>query len=172
MLKTFRSLILLTSILGFFTFLPIEEAKAIDPRVKAIGTMAVYGTASGLLLGAASYAFDAPGRAWAVGASLGLYAGLLFGAYVVSSHHYKKYKNNNPNYEDDYYPDTESSPYEAAGGDEAYNEGYERWVPAYKRTLELRALTIGETPNLNPRIKKGPREKRPNFYINLYNYQF
>jgi hypothetical protein len=161
------------SIFSVLTLAPIEDANALDPRVKAVGIMAVYGTAGGLLLGVASYAFDSPGRSWAMGASIGLYAGILFGAYVVGSHYYKGYKEENPDYQDDYYPDTDSSPYEDGGGEEGDGiPADQRWEPAYSRTLELRALTIGETPNLNPTIKKGSRKERPSFYIPLYNYQF
>lgn len=176
MAKTLRTYLFLFSIFSILSLAPVEEAKAMDPRVKAVATMAVYGTAGGLLLGAASYAFDSPGRSWAIGASVGLYAGLLFGAYVVSSHYYKRYKDENPSYEEDYYPDTESSPYEDGGGEdgaEGESPADERWVPAYTRTLELRALTIGETPNLNPSLqKKGPHKQRPSFFIPFYNYQF
>ncbi|MFT6544472.1 MAG: hypothetical protein ACJAT2_001791, partial [Bacteriovoracaceae bacterium] len=39
------------SIFSVLTLAPVEEANALDPRVKAVGTMAVYGTAGGLLLG-------------------------------------------------------------------------------------------------------------------------
>ncbi len=82
-----------------------------DPKIKAIGTMAVYGTVGGTLLGTASLAFGAKGRSVAIGASLGLYAGLLFGAYVVGTHTLKSrgYQKADP---ENYYPDTQSSPYE------------------------------------------------------------
>jgi predicted permease len=167
-----QDFLIIISIFSILSIAPVEEAKALDPRVKAVGTMAVYGTAGGLLLGVASYAFNSPGRSWAVGASVGLYLGIIFGGYVVGSHYYKNYKDQNPSYEEDYYPDTNSSPYEDGGGEEGdIVPADERWEPAYSRTLELRALTIGETPNLNPTIKKGSQE-RPSFFIPLYNYQF
>ena len=59
----------------------------LDPRVKAVGSMALYGSIGGLLLGTASLAFGAKSKSVPQGASLGLYAGLLFGAYVVASHY-------------------------------------------------------------------------------------
>lgn len=94
-----------------------------NPRVKALATMAVYGTVGGTLLGTASLAFDADGRAVAVGASLGLYAGLLFGGYIVGMHAAKKRNMLNRRDDENYYPDTEQSPYEepAYGDDQVYN---------------------------------------------------
>ena len=70
MREKLKGFVLLLSIFGVLSLAPVEEAKALDPRIKAIGTMAVYGTAGGLLLGVASYAFDSPGRSWAIGASV------------------------------------------------------------------------------------------------------
>ncbi|MBK26332.1 MAG: hypothetical protein CME70_20195 [Halobacteriovorax sp.] len=175
MAKRFKTFLMMFSLFGFLSLAPLQEAKALDPRIQAVGTMAAYGTVGGLLLGVASYAFDSPGRSWAIGASVGLYAGLLFGGYVVGSHYYKSYKDANPSYEEDYYPDTEGSPYEDGGGEVVDEEtpADERWVPAYARTMELRSLSIGETPDLGPKLnKKGPRKQRPSFYIPLYNYQF
>lgn len=82
-----------------------------DPKAKAVGTMALYGTVGGALLGTASLAFGAGGRSVAIGASLGLYAGLLFGGYVVGSYSLKSkgYFKEKP---EGYYPDTEASPYQ------------------------------------------------------------
>lgn len=54
-------------------------------------TIAAYGTAGGALVGAASMAFGGTSRNIAQGASLGLYAGIIFGAYVLVSHHNKRY---------------------------------------------------------------------------------
>lgn len=54
-------------------------------------TITAYGTAGGALMGAASMAFGGTTRNIAQGASLGLYAGILFGAYVLVSHHNKRY---------------------------------------------------------------------------------
>ncbi|MBF0205711.1 MAG: hypothetical protein HQK53_02370 [Oligoflexia bacterium] len=59
----------------------------LDPRVRVILTTAMYGTVGGALLGAASIAYGTELRAIAIGASLGLYAGLFFGGYVVSTHY-------------------------------------------------------------------------------------
>lgn len=92
----------------FFGF-SSSQAMAIDGRVKALGTMAAYGTVGGALLGAATLAFDGSGRNVARGASLGLYSGLIFGTYVVVTH---ALKNRSPRPKDnDYYPDGQS-PYD------------------------------------------------------------
>ncbi len=48
-----------------------------------VADMALYGTVGGALLGTASMAYGNNSRAIFQGASLGLYAGLLFGAYVI-----------------------------------------------------------------------------------------
>ena len=52
--------------------------------------MAGYGVVGGALLGTASLAFGSGGRSIAKGASLGLYAGLIFGGYVILSYEMKK----------------------------------------------------------------------------------
>lgn len=80
---------------------------ALPPKVKVLLVTSTYGTVAGALLGTASLAFKAKGRAVAQGASLGLYAGIIFGTYVVVSHGQK----NSPTYQ--------QAP---AGGDQIYPE--------------------------------------------------
>ena len=63
-----------------------SSAWALNPKVKAVGLNAVYGSVGGALLGVSTLAFGAKGRVVAKGASLGLYFGLAFGAYVVMTH--------------------------------------------------------------------------------------
>ncbi len=91
-----------------------SSGSGVDPRMKALGMMAIYGTAGGFLLGTAALAFDAPGRSPFVGASLGLYAGILFGTYVVVTYAVRKHRMENPGDPEDenYYPETPASPYE------------------------------------------------------------
>ena len=89
----------------FITFAVVRPQTAraeIPAKAKAIITMSVYGSAGGALLGLATMAFGNSSRAVSQGASLGLYAGLIFGAYVLISHHNKTVGN----YDDD------SSPYQ------------------------------------------------------------
>ena len=94
-------------VLSFFLW-QIPAKAEVDPRVKIVGQVALYGTAGGALLGLATLAFDGEGRNIAKGASLGLYAGLIFGAYVVVSH-YQKLKGQT--YEGSGYADDPESPY-------------------------------------------------------------
>lgn len=71
-------------------------APKFNPKTKAFLLMTAYGTVGGFLLGTASLAFDTPGRAPFLGASLGLYAGLAFGGYVLVSHYVEKDRKLNP----------------------------------------------------------------------------
>tara|TARA_X000000950_G_C13670196_1_gene559624 strand:- start:18 stop:464 length:447 start_codon:yes stop_codon:yes gene_type:complete len=81
---------------------PKVKAFEIDPRVKTFLVMNAYGVVGGLLLGSATLAFGTSGRSPFIGASLGLYAGLAFGGYVVVSHHMDEDRRLNPqNYEDE-----------------------------------------------------------------------
>lgn len=74
------------------SFVTANQARAEMPvKAKAFITILGYGTAGGAILGAASMAFGNSSRAIAQGASLGLYAGILFGTYVLVSHHQKRY---------------------------------------------------------------------------------
>ncbi len=125
-----------------------------DPRVKALGAMALYGTVGGALLGTASLAFGTSGRAPAVGASLGLYAGILFGTYVVASHYYKR--NYRPSPQENYYPET-SSPYE-----ESSNTIYQYADPSFG--LEAAGT---KKPDYKARHDTGPV-----WFLNLVQLQF
>lgn len=91
-----------------FTILLSSSAFALDPKIKIMGTMAGYGVVGGALLGTASMAFNAEPRAIAKGASIGLYAGLLFGAYIIVSYEMKKRGYGNEQQPQDYYPDSRS----------------------------------------------------------------
>ena len=77
-------------------FLGGGEARAQDAKSRALGSMALYGTIGGALLGTATLAFGNSARAIAQGASIGLYAGLIFGTYVVLSHGFQR------EYDDEY----------------------------------------------------------------------
>lgn len=178
--------IFLVLLLPLLLFIHVGEVKAeMDPKVKALGTMAVYGTVGGALLGAASLAFGAGGRAIAVGASLGLYAGLIFGTYVIVSHQMKKrgyFDENNsapatspPPAGQPYRPQNDSYQpyqpgYDGAGGTE-YNGEY------YQRSLnfsDLNAAMHGQTNSRNTfeywASKKSGPEKI--FQVQLLQIQF
>lgn len=120
-----------------------------SPKVKAVGAMALYGTVGGALLGTASLAFGTKARSIAKGASLGLYAGLLFGAYVVAGHSLKNFNYDDYPQDDEYYPDTSTSPYEGGGeasGSPGTNIEAEQEAYRYKSVWE-RDTGIGSRPN-------------------------
>lgn len=96
-------------IIIFVMLLTTKQVTAMDSRLRVMGTMAGYGVVGGALLGTASLAFGTSGRAIAKGASLGLYAGLIFGAYAITSYELKKRGYGES--KEDYYPDG-NSPYE------------------------------------------------------------
>ena len=70
----------------FLSLLPSAPAKAMDSKAQVMLTAVGYGAVGGAALGVASLAFGGKPRSIAQGASLGLYAGILFGAYVVLGH--------------------------------------------------------------------------------------
>jgi hypothetical protein len=84
--------LLISLVLLFSLITPVKDAQALDPKAKAFMIMTAYGTVGGALLGFATLAFGNNSRAIAQGASLGLYAGIAFGAYVINTHHTR----NNP----------------------------------------------------------------------------
>lgn len=98
-----------------------QTAQAEVPvKAKAFLTIAGYGAAGGAMLGLASMAFGQSSRAVAQGASLGLYAGILFGGYVLLAHHQKQmgtYDDNSSPYQEstDVYGDEYNS--EEGGSD-------------------------------------------------------
>lgn len=102
-----------------------QNARAEMPvKAKAFLTITTYGAAGGALLGLATMAFGNSSRAVAQGASLGLYAGLLFGTYVLVSHHQKSmgsYDDSSPYQEsNDIYGDEYNS--QEGGGEEGSEE--------------------------------------------------
>jgi len=110
--------------------------------------MAGYGVVGGALLGTASMAFEAGPRAIARGASLGLYAGLLFGGYVILSYEMKKRGYGNESQQQDYYPDSRS-PYEDQS-----------------RLEDISEFRLASLEN-----KKDPK-KDPLFAVNFLNLEF
>jgi hypothetical protein len=144
-----------------FVMIPLQDVQAqaatsssgagggsgMDPRARVMITMSTYGAAGGALLGLASMAWGANMRAVFMGASIGLYAGILFGGYLVASHYY--YRQNATTVRKD------ESPYSGedfSGGDQVLSN--------YKtNTVHLRILSKQE-------------QKIPLLYINLINYRF
>jgi hypothetical protein len=90
-MKTYRMmlfvLLISLTLMPSRSYAQAQSSGGIPPRIKAFMLVTGYGAAGGALLGLASMAFGTSPRAIAQGASLGLYAGLLFGTYVIVSHH-------------------------------------------------------------------------------------
>jgi len=66
-----------------FVLITPTHAVTLERSFKTFGTSALWGTLGGALLGVASMAFGMDGSTVAKGASLGLYAGLLYGGYLI-----------------------------------------------------------------------------------------
>jgi hypothetical protein len=168
--ENFKILFFILTFIGMTSYSP--RAEALDSKVKAVLTMAAYGTVGGGLLGAASLAFDTGGRAPFIGLSVGLYVGLLFGTFIVVSHKMKKYKDENPVPKENYYPDSDGqSPYEGGSGSSWFggdDEEVERWNQAL--TLDDLSVATGHQKIMrwNSKVKRS----NPVFYMNLWNYQF
>lgn len=124
---------------------------ALDPKLKMMVTMAGYGIVGGALLGTASLAFDTGGRSIAKGASLGLYAGLLFGGYVILNYEMKK-RGFGQEEKGDFYPNS-SSPYEDG------QSQYER--------MNLESYKLAQFE-----IKKDSKQNKSLFFLNFFQHEF
>ena len=120
----------------------------LDPKLRMVATMAGYGTVGGALLGTAALAFGAGGRSIAKGASIGLYAGIVFGSYIILNYEMKKRGYSTE--KEDYYPES-SSPYENERGE---------------ISVDLDSYRLAQFEN-----KKDPK-KDPLLFMNFLNYEF
>ncbi len=157
-LKNLKIFFISSLLLSFFVMSP-PPAQALPPKVKALIVTSIYGTAGGALLGTASLAFGTSGRSVAKGASIGLYAGILFGGYIILSH---AYANSEPETTGgEFYPDS--------GGDDAYEseegEVLERWNPSL---LKESSWPSEEVIQVGPSKKRGRLE----FYLPLFHFSF
>ena len=166
-------------VLALMSVVPYQNAQAMDPKVKAVATMAAYGTVSGALLGAASLAFGTKGRSVAIGASVGLYAGLLFGTYVIVTHQMKQkgYFENPPQTTpnpDNYYPGADQvTPYQPGFDGAGAGSGGGLFDGFYMRNLSLREMeeqSWYQRQELDRMISKRP--DRPLLSFDLLRFQF
>lgn len=116
--------------MSFFVFslslLPMrvqaQDKGGLPPKAKAFLMVTAYGAGGGAILGLASMAFGTSTRAIAQGASLGLYAGIIFGTYIIISHNNRmsqpSYDNSTPYQDDvdDYGDYGEDPPADQGGG--------------------------------------------------------
>ena len=143
-----KKLIISTFVCFTLLFSSVSHA-SVDPKLKMVVTMASYGVVGGALLGTASLAFGSGGRSIAKGASLGLYAGIIFGSYIILNYEMKK-RGYGVESKGDYYPES-SGPYE------------------YDQTST--AVNIEEYQLAQFENKKDPKED-PKFFMNFFNYEF
>ncbi len=143
--------IIIASVVCFTLLFSSASMAAVDPKLKMVATMAGYGVVGGALLGTASLAFGAGGRSIAKGASLGLYAGLIFGGYIIFNYEMKKRGYGQEQEQNkDYYPDSSSQ---------------------YEDDQSSISLPIEEYRLAQFENKKDPK-KDPLIFMNFLNYQF
>ena len=119
---------------------------ASDSKLKVVGTMSAYGVVGGALLGTASMAFGSDSRSIAKGASLGLYAGLIFGSYVILSYEMKKRGYGESR--EDFYPDSKSQ-YEDSQSNNQLPELENYKLVSFQNKKELRELPLFKMNFLN-----------------------
>lgn len=167
--------LLISLAIAFTLITPTQKAQAIEPKTKAFLVMCAYGTVGGALLGFASMAFGTNSRAIAQGASLGLYAGIIFGGYVISSHR-------DPNAPVDEY---EQDPYGAPPMDQGYpppgggggfgapapedDGGGSGFFGSPNRVIEINDKFVR---NFRPLNEKRGHLNAPPVYVNLYHSTF
>lgn len=145
-----------------------QDAKAqVPPKAKAFLTIAGYGAAGGAILGAASMAFGSNSRAIPQGASLGLYAGILFGTYVLVSHHNKRYgsyDDNSSPYQrsSDIYGDEYRDDEGGGAGDDSRGGFFDRFQVLQEK-FHGQAFTPGDK-------KRGGN--LPPLHVNVFQYNF
>lgn len=144
-----------------------------DPKVRVVASTALYGTVGGALLGTASLAFGAKGRAVAIGASVGLYAGLIFGSYVVVTHQMQKNRYQNPEtplppQDNNYYPQgDEVTPYKPGTEGSGLFDGF------FQRSITLHELSAYDSRRrgeYDRMLTRGPEEHV--FSMDLVRFQF
>ncbi len=166
-MKTFSHRFILLLTVFTLTLMPLKARAELPPRAKAFLMVSGYGAASGALLGLASMAFGTSSRAIAQGASLGLYAGILFGTYVIVSHHQRSqrgsYDNSTPYNEgaDDYGDYGEEKSEESSQGG-FFDSSY--------RVEQMGEVLAVATDYRSMETKKG--SPLPPLQLNFFSYQF
>jgi hypothetical protein len=147
---------------------PRSAQAEVPVKAKAFMTIVGYGTASGAILGLASMAFGQSSRAVAQGASLGLYAGILFGTYVLVSHHNKRYgsydDNSSPYQQsNDIYGD-EYQPEEGGDSQNAPTSGFFDRFRLLQEEANVQSFTF--------QSEKRKGRQMPPLHLNLIQYSF
>lgn len=148
--------------LSFTLVMPKKAHAEIPAKARAFLTIAGYGTAGGAILGAASLAFGTSTRAIAQGASLGLYAGLIFGTYVLVSHHQKS---RYARYDDD------DSPYRRSN--ELYNDSeYDSSYGGSDSESSGGGGFFDRHQTIQTKFNKQKGGSLPPLYVNFLNFNF
>jgi len=171
---------LLISLAIFFSLtIPTDNAFALEPKQKAFMVMTTYGTVGGALLGFASMAFGSSSRSIAQGASLGLYAGIIFGSYVITSHR----SEGEPEVVDPYGPqggqdpygepprDRERDPYGNPGGGGGFGAPTPEDDQGGFFGSRVQEINMKMTHNFGSEYSKSSLSRLP-IYINFYNGTF
>lgn len=87
MKRTVSLIVLFALLFPFAALAQNESLNVAGKRVKLVAKSAVYGTGGGLVVGLASQVFKKKTKNIFVFGSLGLYAGILLGVYIVSTSH-------------------------------------------------------------------------------------
>lgn len=145
-----------------------EVRAEIPAKTKAVLTIIGYGAAGGALLGAASMAFGTSSRAIAQGASIGLYAGIIFGGYVLLTLHNKKTGSydDNSTYEEstDVYGEEYQDGEGGDGGSREPQGSFFNRFSVMKEQFREEAYTVDSAKQKGGRL--------PPIQINLINYEF
>jgi hypothetical protein len=157
MRKTLSTFVVL--LLALTVVVPQKAHAEMPAKAKAFLTIAGYGAGGGAILGAASTAFGTSSRAIAQGASLGLYAGILFGTYVLVSHHNKRYGS----YDD------KSSPYQESS--DIYGDEYREDEGGSEESSAPRGGFFDRHQKLQGKFQKKGSDLPP-LHINLLQYNF
>ncbi len=132
--------------------------------------MAGYGAGGGALLGLASMAFGSKPITIAQGASLGLYAGLIFGSYIVFTHNSANYQNQN----NAPYP-TGVGPYQEGGDAEESDGQGDDGAPSSKNSHEVEQEWSVEVAKLSTTLKSLAKQNDPKdrlISVNFFHYEF
>lgn len=171
-----KRILILSVLLALFVS-PFRDAQALEPKTKAFAIICTYGTVGGALLGFASLAFGADSRVIAQGASLGLYAGIAFGTYVITSHR-SGGQSSAPAYEDNYQQPYNQGPppgYNSTFGNQDSGGGFGAPVPqeepggffgSPERMLEERDTEFSGFKHKKSRVDSLP------IYFNLMQVRF
>lgn len=158
----------------FLTLAVVSPQKAqaeVPVKAKAFLTIAGYGAAGGALLGLATMAFGSNSSAVAKGASLGLYAGLLFGAYVLVAHHQRQtgaYDDNSSPYQES--SDVYGDEYNSEEGGSSDSEGSQKSGGFFDRFQIMQEHMYNQSFTFDSQKRKGA--SLPPIQMNIIQYNF